>query len=48
MVYGPEKYYPLELTALARQMFAVIHPFADGQGRVARLIMNAVLSQANF
>lgn len=36
---------PVELAALAHVKFVTIHPFADGNGRVSRLIMNFVLAK---
>lgn len=36
---------PVEQAALAHQKFVFIHPFIDGNGRVARLLMNVVLIQ---
>jgi Fic family protein len=43
-----DKYHPLEFAALLHKKFVFIHPFKDGNGRVARLLMNAVLIQDGY
>lgn len=43
-----EKLHPVVFAALAHKDFVFIHPFIDGNGRVARLIMNLVLLQAGY
>ena len=35
--------HPVETAALAHKEFVFIHPFIDGNGRVARLLMNLIL-----
>ncbi|TLZ52303.1 MAG: Fic family protein [Methanobacteriota archaeon] len=35
--------HPVELAGLAHLKFVTVHPFSDGNGRVARLLMNFVL-----
>lgn len=35
--------HPVEFAALVHQRFVYIHPFVDGNGRVARLLMNLAL-----
>lgn len=39
---------PIELAAIVQHKLAYIHPFFDGNGRVARLIMNLFLMQAGY
>ncbi len=43
-----DSYHPVEYAALLHSRFVRIHPFKDGNGRVARLIMNAALIQDRF
>jgi len=40
--------HPVELAALVHLKFVTIHPFADGNGRISRLIMNFVLRRAAY
>ncbi|MBM3191413.1 MAG: Fic family protein [Chlamydiae bacterium] len=40
--------HPAEAAALVHKEFVIIHPFVDGNGRVARLIMNLFLLQEGF
>ncbi len=40
-----KKLHPVEAAALAHKDFVFIHPFVDGNGRVARLLMNLILLQ---
>lgn len=42
------KYHPVEYSALVHKEFVFIHPFVDGNGRVARLLMNLVLLQKSY
>lgn len=42
------KIHPVEFAALAHKKFVFIHPFIDGNGRVARLIMNLCLLRAGY
>lgn len=39
---------PINLVASVHAKFESIHPFSDGNGRIGRLIMNAMLIKANF
>ncbi len=43
-----KKFHPVELAALVHLKFVTIHPFADGNGRISRLIMNFVLNRQRF
>lgn len=40
--------HPVELAARVHKEFVFIHPFVDGNGRVARLLMNLVLLQEGY
>lgn len=42
------KAYPVEFAAILHKRFLFIHPFKDGNGRVARLLMNTVLIQDGY
>lgn len=42
------KYHPVEFAALLHKRFVFIHPFKDGNGRLARLLMNAALIQSGY
>jgi len=39
---------PIELAALFHHRFVCIHPFRDGNGRVARLLMNYILMRNGY
>jgi Fic family protein len=43
-----ERLHPIELAALAHHRLVAIHPFIDGNGRTARLIMNLILMRAGY
>lgn len=43
-----KRLHPVELAAQAHKEFVFIHPFIDGNGRVARLLTNLVLLQAGY
>lgn len=40
--------HPVEQAALAHHQLAAIHPFIDGNGRTARLVMNLILLRHGF
>lgn len=42
------KYHPVQFSALLHKKFVFIHPFADGNGRTARLLMNLTLLQNGY
>ena len=42
------KMHPVELAALVHLKFVTIHPFADGNGRISRLMMNFVLNMHHY
>jgi len=42
------KYHPVELAARVHGDFVKIHPFTDGNGRTARLLMNLELMKSGF
>jgi Fic family protein len=42
------KYHPVQFAAQLHKRFIFIHPFIDGNGRVARLLMNTALIQDGY
>lgn len=42
------KYHPIELASIFHHKLTATHPFDDGNGRTARLIMNIILLQAGY
>jgi Fic family protein len=40
--------HPIALAALAHHRLTAIHPFIDGNGRTARLVMNLILMRAGY
>lgn len=43
-----KQYHPVHFAAIAHIRFVNIHPFIDGNGRTARLLMNLVLLQNGY
>ncbi len=43
-----DRMHPIELAAIFHSRFVTIHPFADGNGRMARLLMNYILQINGF
>lgn len=43
-----EHYHPVEFAARLHERLVTIHPFVDGNGRAARLLMNLALLQAGY
>jgi cell filamentation protein, protein adenylyltransferase len=43
-----KKLHPVELAALAHLKLVTIHPFGDGNGRIARLVMNFILNRKKY
>ncbi len=41
-------YHPVEFAAQLHKRFVFIHPFKDGNGRLARLLMNTALIQSEY
>lgn len=48
LVAEEKKQPPVELAVLAHHRLVVIHPFIDGNGRTARLLMNLILMRAGY
>jgi Fic family protein len=42
------KMHPVELAAIAHLKLVTIHPFADGNGRISRLVMNFILQRYGY
>lgn len=40
--------HPVQIAALAHYKFVYIHPFYDGNGRTARLLMNLILMKSGY
>lgn len=48
MMIKRQELHPIVFAALIHKEFVFIHPFADGNGRVARLLMNLALIQVGY
>lgn len=47
-ITSSRKQHPVELAAEAHYQLVTIHPFVDGNGRTARLLMNLILMQNGY
>ena len=45
---NPDEFTPIELSAVFHHRFVQIHPFTEGNGRAARLLMNAILMKHGY
>ena len=45
---NPDDFSSIEIAAMAHHKLVAIHPFIDGNGRTARLVMNLLLMQAHY
>jgi Fic family protein len=45
---NPDELTPMELAAVFHHRFVQIHPFSEGNGRIARLLMNALLMKDGY
>lgn len=45
---NPDELTPIELATVFHHRFAQIHPFSEGNGRAARLLMNAILMRYGY
>lgn len=45
---NPKKIHPIEHAAIVHNELVSIHPFVDGNGRTARLLMNLLLLRAGY
>lgn len=45
---NPDEYTPIELAAVFHHRLVQIHPFTEGNGRTARLLMNCVLMKNGY
>ncbi|MBQ4440204.1 MAG: Fic family protein, partial [Kiritimatiellae bacterium] len=48
MAASEGRLHPVEFAALVHRKFVYIHPFVDGNGRIARLLMNLALLRAGW
>ncbi len=47
-LHSPSKDHPIKISADAHYKLVSIHPFVDGNGRTARLLMNLLLMQKGY
>jgi len=45
---NPDELTPIELATVFHHRFVQIHPFSEGNGRIARLLMNALLMKGGY
>jgi Fic family protein len=45
---NPDELTPIELSSIFHHRFVQIHPFTEGNGRTARLLMNAILMKSGY
>lgn len=46
--HNQKKFHPIELAVIIHHKLVSIHPFIDGNGRCARLLMNIILMQKGY
>ncbi len=46
--HNPDELTPIETAAIFHHKFVCIHPFGEGNGRTARLLMNAILMEHGY
>ncbi|MCX6706269.1 MAG: Fic family protein [Candidatus Woesebacteria bacterium] len=46
--HNQNRFHPIELAAVIHHKLVSIHPFVDGNGRCARLLMNIILMQKGY
>jgi Fic family protein len=45
---NPDEHTPIEVAAVFHHRFVQLHPFSEGNGRAARLLMNAILMKNGY
>jgi len=48
MIKMEKEIHPVEFAAIAHKELVSLHPFVDGNGRTARLLMNLILLKADY